>query len=118
MVQQVDDVSILGPAGELDSYEGRLLLEKISNLIRYEWSKIVIDLKEVNHIHFRFLSDLLAVSTVSSLLSGGIKLANLNAYTREILRLAGVDHYFETYDSVAEAVLSFQNHLTEPCRMQ
>lgn len=115
MLHQVEDISIIGPAGELDPFEGKLLLEKIANLVRHEWSKIILDLREVSHIHFQFLSDLLAAS---SLLSGEIKLANLNSYTKEILRLAGADRYFETYDSVAEAILSFQNHLTQPCAMQ
>lgn len=118
MISKVDDISIIRPEGELDRYEGGLLLKKLVSLIQCEWNKIVIDFREVNHIHFRFLGDLVDLSLASWLLSGGIKLANVSPYAREILRLSGVDRYFETYDSVAEAVLSFRNHLTEPCSMQ
>jgi anti-anti-sigma factor len=115
MLQQVADISIFGPAGELDSHDGGILIRKIEELFRREWSKIVLDLRDVEHIHFRFLGDLVSLAKSSSVLSGGIKLANLSPYTREILRLAGVGDFLETYDSVAEAILSFPSR--PPCEM-
>lgn len=110
-LRNADNISILGLTGELDPYEGREMMKRIGNLIRYKWTQIVLDLQEVNHIHFRVFSELLAASTACSLStgdSGGIKLANLSPYLREIMKITGVDDRFETYDSVAEAVLSFQ----------
>lgn len=117
-MEKVEDISILNPAGELDTHEGRILLQQIANLIKFDWRKIVLDLREVDHIHFRFLSELGTAAHASSLQSGGIKLANLNPYTREILKMTGADKYLETYDSVAEAILSFHNPLTRACVMQ
>ena len=37
MLQQVQDVSILALAGDLDFYEGRLLMQKIRNLLKDHW---------------------------------------------------------------------------------
>lgn len=111
------DISILNPAGELDPHEGRMILQQIANLMKFERSKIVLDLGEVDHIHFRFLSELETAVLASSLREGGIKLANLNPYTMEILKVTGADRYLETYDSVAEAILSFHNPLTKSCVM-
>ena len=120
-VQNISDISILNPAGELGSDEGNRLLMHIACLLRKERVKIVLNLQKVSHIHLTTLSGLVAMMAMSSALSslsgrdpfeggwteGGIKLANLSAYTRSLLKIAGVDRHFETYDSVAEAVLSF-----------
>lgn len=118
MVLQIADVSIFHPAGELDPLEGGELMKKIRRFLHRDWSKIVLDLTEVNHIHYRVLGDLLRLATASAVRAGGIKLANLTPYNREILRLAGLERFFETYDSVAEAILSFQSQVARPCELQ
>lgn len=113
MFQKVDDISVMGLAGELDGDRGSLLLKEIENLIRFEWNKIVLDLRKVEHIHLRFLRDLLFLAfraKTSTLGPGAIKLANVSSYAKKILMISGVDRFFETYDSVAEAVLSFDDY--------
>jgi hypothetical protein len=40
---------------------------------------------------------------------GELKLAELSPKSREVLRLSRLDEIFETYDSEAEAVVSFQS---------
>lgn len=107
---QVADVSVLNPQGEIDSQEGKLLLQRIGTLLRNEWKKIVLDFGHVEHIHYRVFSELTEAALISSLQAGSIKIANLNSYTKQILKFAGVDHFFETYDSVADAVLSFSEN--------
>lgn len=117
MILQVEDISIFHPQGELDTVEGGDLLEKIRQFLRCDWSKIVLDLTEVSHIHYRVLGDLRRLAAASSVRDGGIKLANLTPYNREILRVMGVERSFETYNSVAEAIMSFQDHLAGPCQV-
>jgi anti-anti-sigma regulatory factor len=115
MMQSIDDVSVFGPSGEIDTEEGRRLLAQIGELVRPrkgrssqgETCKIVLDLKNVEHVHYKILSDLMILSRLTALTTGGIKLANLTPYTQKLLRITGVDQYFETYESVADAVLSF-----------
>ncbi len=109
---------MIGPEGEVDRYEGQLLLESIQRLGQANWAKIVLDLGEVSHIHYRFLADLLQIQRLSPQGSWGIKLANPTPYTREILKVTGADRFFETYDSVAEAILSFDWIATGTCEMQ
>lgn len=115
MLQQIDDVSVMEPEGELNGQEAEVVLAKIGELIRRQDIKIVLDLRDVEHIHFRFLGDLLPLARASSCLSGGIKLANVSPYADKILKIAGVDRFFETYESVADAVLSFENSFETPC---
>lgn len=120
MIQTMSDILVVGPEGELDTFQGRLLLKKIGGLIEFEWNKIVIDLNRVDHIDYRLFGALsiLAAAATSSLSLGGIKLANISPYNRKILRVTGLDGFFETYESVAEAVLSFHDPLTEAGLMQ
>ena len=106
-MQQITDISILEPEGELDSHQGRLLLDQINTLLQFEWSRVVIDLSDVDHIDIKILPELLRAALFSANQFGGLKLANVGSYTRTLLRLAGIEGHFETYDSVADAVLSF-----------
>lgn len=118
MMTKVDDVSILNPRGEIDPVDGGRLLERIRGLMERDFSKIVLDFSQVEHVHYRFLAELTALARVSSVMAGGIKLANVTPYNRDILRLTGVERFFETYDSVAEAVLSFPSGVLghyDPC---
>ena len=112
------NISIVEPSGEVGRFEGQLLLKNILNLIQHRWKKIVLDLGEVEHIHYRVLAELGTVLSESDGQVGTVKLANLNSYHRELLKVAGVDHFFETYDSVAEAVLSFESPLSQACNLQ
>jgi len=107
MIQRVDDISVLHLSGEIDPVDGGRWLKRIQALMKREFSKIVINLGEVDHIHYRFLAELVTLARVSSVMAGGIKLANVTPYHRNIIRFTGVERFFETYDSVAEAILSF-----------
>lgn len=108
MTERYDDVSVVNLAGDIDSENGKELIDRIWVLIRSQWKKIVLDLKDVDHIHYKVFSDLMVLDHMTTFVAGGIKLANVTPYAREILRVAGVDGQLETYDSVAEAVLSFE----------
>ena len=115
---QIADVSVLNPQGEIDSQEGKLLLDRIGQLLRNKWKKVVLDFGNVEHVHYRVFSELTRASLVYALQSGAIKIANLNSYTKQILKFAGADPFFETYDSVADAVLSFSETGLDSCLYQ
>ena len=107
MMKKINDVSVLNPTGEINPADGGLLLQRIQALMAKNFSKIVLDLGDVDHMHYRFIAELTALAQVSSVMAGGIKLANVTSYNRDIIRLIGVERFLETYDSVAEAILSF-----------
>lgn len=107
MLAQSSDVSVIRLTGELGQREGGQLLRRIHHLLEREWVKIVLDLGEVEHINYTLLPQLLHVAVFSQLSNGGIKLANVSPYHRRLLELAGVHDGLETYDSIAEAILSF-----------
>lgn len=109
MYQNIADISVFDLSGDLDTFEGNQLMRSLARLIRRQWVKIVLDFGEVEHINYRILSDLATMAVASHTLKGEIKFANVNDYHRNILRVAGVDTYFRTYDSLADAILSFED---------
>jgi anti-anti-sigma regulatory factor len=118
----IANVSVFQPMGELDCADGGLLLDKIRDTLHSDFNRVVLDLGEVHHIHYRLVTELLELSVIASEISqepvGGLKLANVHPQAQQILKFAGVEGYFETYESVGEAVLSFQDLLLEGASLQ
>lgn len=109
MYQKVADISVFGLSGDLDNFEARQLLRSLAQLIRRQWVKIVLDFGEVDHIQYQVLNDLVSVAVASHSLQGGVKLVHLNNYHKNILKVAGVSDYFEVYETLADAILSFHD---------
>ena len=107
MLQQIADISVFALNGEIDRFEAKQLLQRIYHLMQYRWSKIVLDFGEVAHVDYSIWRDLAALSIATLAQEGAIKLANLNSYHQRLLQVAGAESIFETYGSVADAVLSF-----------
>ena len=78
----------------------------------------VLNFQKVNHVDYRTLVDLVITDMGLQNESGRLKLAALNPYVKSIFRIAGTLDCCEWYDSVAEAILSFDhgiNPLSCPC---
>lgn len=114
MFQKVGDISIFGLSGDLDTFEGKQLMRSLARLIHFEWVKIVLDFERVEHVNYQVLAELVSLAVASHTMSGRIKLANISSYHRNLLRVAGVDEFFETYDSLGEAILSFEGGYASP----
>ena len=111
-LQRVADISVLAISGDLDKFEGRQLFKSISRLIQNEWVKIVLDFERVEHINYQILAELVSMAVASHTLRGEIKLSNMSPYHQNLLRVAGVNEFFDTYGSLAEAILSFEDAYT------
>jgi len=109
MYQRVADISIFGLTGDLDLFEGKRLLKSLAGLIHREWAKVVLDFERVEHVNYQVMAELVSFAANSQPFTGQIKLANISSYHLNILRVAGVEEFFETYPSVADAVLSFDD---------
>jgi len=114
MFQSVGDIAVFGLTGDLDLLEGRSLMRSLGRMIHHEWVKIVLDFERVEHVNYQVLAQLVRAAVVSHALQGRIKLANMTSYHRNLLRVAGVEEFFETYGSLGEAILSFADEFTSP----
>lgn len=103
----MEQVSVVNLEGEIDQHSGDQLLKNIVSLSKSENQGIILDFTHVDHIHYRVLAELMTVAKACDLRPGDIKFASLNPYTREIVRASGAESYFETYETVEDAVMSF-----------
>lgn len=114
MYQKVGDISVLGLSGDIESFEGKQLLRTLTRLIHRNWLKIILDFTGVQHVDYRILADMVTVVVAAHTLRGEIKLANISSYHRNLLRITGVEEFFETYESVEDAIMSFEGGVVSP----
>lgn len=102
-------VTVLSIAGKLTMDHGaQHLKETINSLISQERTHIVLSLKDVPYIDSGGLGQLVA-SYGSVMKSGGaLKLLNVSSRNHDLLSITRLVTLFETFDSEAEAVQSFQ----------
>ena len=137
-IETVADISILHLQGDLGPHEVQHITRVIESFVAKNWNQIVLNFQDVSHIDYKTVFSLLTahfsvqndgdqhfsalkddfiegeayedIFLSRSLRSRDwLKFANLNEYLRKILNVSGVHDYCETYDSLAEAILSFED---------
>ena len=106
--RQIGAVTILDLSGKLTiDQDAQRLKDKINSLIHQQHTKVVLNLGDVSYIDSGGLGQL--VSSYGSLAktSGGLKLLNVNKKNHDLLSITRLVTIFDAYDSVEEAVKSF-----------
>ncbi|MDO8644766.1 MAG: STAS domain-containing protein [bacterium] len=109
MIKNFSDVSVLEPSGDLGRREIARLCETIDGLMRTEWVKVVLNLEHVTHLHYAAIQDLIHSLFSLKVASGDLRLARMNAYHRQLFQIAGIEDHFECYETLEEAVLSYES---------
>lgn len=112
----VDDVAVVHLNGELSHLEMKEIEGVLHKLIGSQKVKVVLNFQQVDHVNYKTIARLLDRACRLRELSGDLKCASMNSYTRKIFRFTGADQMMESYDSVYDAVMSFngdrENHRT------
>jgi anti-sigma B factor antagonist len=105
----VGTVTVLDIVGKLSAEQAaQHLKDKINSLISQQRTHIVLNLKNVPYIDSGGLGQLVA-SYGSVLKTGGaLKLLNVGSRNHDLLSITRLVTLFESFDSEAEAVQSFQ----------
>jgi anti-anti-sigma factor len=103
----VDDVAVVHLNGELSHQEMAEIERMLSKLMSSRKVKVVLNFQKVEHVNYRTISGLLERATKLRSLSGDLKCASMNSYTKNIFRFTGADQIMEAYESVYDAVMSF-----------
>jgi anti-sigma B factor antagonist len=105
----IGNVTVLDIVGRLTiDQAAQHLKDKIHSLIAQQRTQIVLNLKNVPYIDSGGLGQL-AASYGSVMKTGGaLKLLNVNSRNHDLLSITRLVTLFETFDSEAEAVQSFQ----------
>ena len=111
-----DDVAVVHLSGEVSHHEVLELERVLGKLMNTSKVKVVLNFEKVEHVNYKTIHRLLERATHLRSLNGDLKLASLNSYTRNIFRFTGADQMVESYESVYDAILSFNgaedNHRT------
>ena len=103
-------VTVLDLVGRLTIDRGaQHLKDKINSLIAQDRTLIVLNLKDVPYIDSGGLGQLVASFGSVMRAKGALKLMNVSSRNHDLLSITRLVTVFESFDSEAEAVLSFQN---------
>lgn len=103
----VDDVAVVHLNGELSHLEVQEVEGVLKKLMGSQKFKVVLNFQRVDHINYKTIVRLLDRATSLRSHAGDLKCASMNSYTRNIFRFTGADQMVESYESVYDAVMSF-----------
>jgi anti-sigma B factor antagonist len=105
----IGHVTVLDIVGKLTMDEAaQHLKDKINSLISQRRTHIVVNLKNVPYIDSSGLGQLVASYGSVMKTDGALKLLNVNSRNHDLLSITRLVTLFESFDSEAEAVQSFQ----------
>jgi anti-sigma B factor antagonist len=105
----VGSVTVLDLIGKLTTDQGpQHLKDKINSLISQQRTHILLNLKNVPYIDSGGLGQLVASFGTVMKKGGALKLLNVSARNHDLLSITRLVTLFESFDSEAEAVQSFQ----------
>jgi len=107
--KMIQDVSVIDISGDIDFREMIRIKDVIGSLIDREQTKVVLNLRSVDHINYLSIGVLLERLRVLRNLNGDLKLAGMTPYVRDIFRVVGMDRFFEEYMTLEDAIGSFDD---------
>lgn len=107
--RMVGDVAIVEVIGDITLSKGGdvVLKDKVQSLLQQGYRKVLLDLGNVSYVDSAGLGQLVQIYATTSHLGGSMKLLNLTKRLKDLLVLTKLLTVFESYDSEAEAVASF-----------
>jgi anti-anti-sigma factor len=104
---KVSDISILHLYGEISLMEMEMIATVIQSLKKCDHHKILLDLAQVDHVHFQAVKGWVKEAEDLRWGSGDLRLVGLTKKTREVFQFTGADQYLRDFSSMADAILSF-----------
>ncbi len=108
-VREVDGVTIVDLGGRItlgDTSSGKLR-ETVRDILGRGSKKILLNLGEVSYIDSSGLGELVSSYTTASNQGSTVKLLNLQKKVQDLLQITKLYTVFDTFESEADAVLSF-----------
>ncbi len=107
-VRQAEDVIIVDLNGRLVSGTGDQLLREVMNeVLAQSWTKIVLNLSEVNKIDSAGIGELVASIKMAERFGSKVKLLHVRGQIRDILELSQILPLLEIYESEPSAIEAF-----------
>ena len=105
----IQDISVIDVTGDIDFREMIWIKNLIGGLIEKDQTKVVLNLKAVDHINYLSIGVLVERLRLLRNLNGDLKLSGMSPFLRDIFRVVGMDRFFEEYTSLEDAIESFDD---------
>ena len=107
--RRVGPVTVLDLVGKLTIDHGaERIKDKVNSLVAQGRTQIVVNLKDVPYIDSAGLGQLVASYGSVKKAAGSLKLLNVNSRNHDLLSITRLVTIFDSFDSEADAVQSFQ----------
>ena len=107
--EQKDDITIIAISGKIIGAPDVASINNIfSETVQDDRIKVIIDLNELEMINSSGLGSLIANMTSLKKKGGRLKFANISDNVLHVLKITRLDQVFEIYDSLDEALNSFE----------
>ena len=103
------DIYALHVKGDIDHAEMVDLRNAIADIIREGHSKVVLSMREVDHINYLSVGVLVERLKRLRNCGGDLKLVGMNEYLRNIFTVVGAEEFFDTFESMEDAMSSFSS---------
>jgi anti-sigma B factor antagonist len=105
----IQDISVIDVPGDIDFREMIRIKDMIGGLIEKDRTKVVLNLRSVDHINYLSIGLLLERLKLLRNLNGDLKLSGMSPFLRDIFKVVGMDRFFEEYTSLEDAIESFED---------
>ena len=106
--RQADNgVTVVAPTGRLDVAGAPTLKDAISDAVKSERARVVIDLEGVSFVDSTGLGSVIAALKQIKSSNGDLRLAAPNQQVRVVLELTTLDRVFPYYATVEDALTGF-----------
>jgi anti-sigma B factor antagonist len=104
------DVMVVKINGDITLNQGGdvLLKDKIQSLLQQGHKKLVLDLGGVSYVDSAGLGQLVQIHSTTKSNGGSLRIANVTKKLKDLLVVTKLVTVFDSYDSEAEALASFQ----------
>ena len=106
-VESFKRVDLVTVAGRVDSSNASQLDERLKELMDNGRHKLVLELSGVNYMSSAGLRAMVGAVRECKKHRGDVRLANVSERVAEVLKLAGLNAIFQTYEDKTSAVGSF-----------
>ena len=106
-VSSSGDIFTLHIRGDVDHVEMVAIRNSISDLIGKGHAKLIVSMKEVEHINYLSIGVLVERLKRLRSFGGDLKLVGMSKYLENILTSVGAAEFFDCFDSEEEALTSF-----------
>ncbi|MDH3974732.1 MAG: STAS domain-containing protein [Deltaproteobacteria bacterium] len=106
-VSNLDNIFTLHISGDIDHLEMVNIRNTIADLIKDGHLNVIVSMNEVEHINYLSIGVLVERLKRLRICGGDLKLVGMSRYIRNIFTVVGADEFFESFESMEDALSSF-----------